>query len=146
MNARRANVTVRLTTRNWSNGSGRRSRSWMVPRSISRSRRRTTSGLPRRWPRHYSLIERARAEPLQVDRYKTEAGLLQFAVDAFTHRRFQQARNLARVDLEAREVPVIAHARDLEAERMQQFFAARDLAQAVARYCRSVREAGRKAR
>ena len=73
---------------------------------------------------HNPLVQRARTEPLQVDRNEPEANLFQFTVDRLAN--FQQSRNLARFDFEPRNLAMVPDARDPKAEPMQELLALLD--------------------
>src|SRR5262245_22619346 len=91
----------------------------------------------------HALVERARAEALQVDGYEAKPELAQLAIDDIARRRLEQPRDLRLLDLQARDLAVIAHARHPKTHRVQNPLAASDSLEALKRDPRAVGKARR---
>src|SRR5271163_4917862 len=84
--------------------------------------------------RDQAFVERSGSKALQIDRDKSKADLFELAIDSFADRRLEHLCDLALLELEPRDLAMVAHPRNRKAHRMQQLLARRNLAQPVGRY------------
>src|SRR5271156_4844558 len=96
--------------------------------------------------RNHAFVERSGSKALQIDRDESKPDLFEFAIDGFAKRRLEHARHLALLELEPRDVAMVAHARDRKTHRMKQLLASRDFFEPGRRYLRAVWKARRQAR
>ena len=90
-----------------------------------------------------SFIKRSGSITFQVDCNETKSDFLHLALDGFTQDGVEQTRNFLRFDFKPRDLAMITHASDFEAEPVHQLFAALNLPQTIKRDFRSIRKSDR---
>src|SRR5208282_380345 len=96
--------------------------------------------------RSQAFIERAGAKALQIDRDESKADFFELAIDGGANPGLEDARDPALLELQPRDLAMVAYARDCKAHRMQQLLTRRDLRKRLGCYLRAVRKARRQAR
>src|ERR1700688_2759023 len=96
------------------------------------------SGIARRTVCDHACVERAGTKSLQINRDEAKADFFELALDGVAILRLEDARDLAALQLQPRNLAMKAHARDFESHRVQDTLAGRNFRESLGRYLGAV--------